>query len=199
MCIRDRSRGTLVWLHFSSPFSSKLVVCGRCLVTLSLTINETLTWLSLMPVFKQKSFWWWQCSDRCIIPPSPCPLPPIFLSLISLMVFVDVKNHVYLLTSTNTYKRTYIYAHTRTHTHTLTVTHIHTFTHTQTHKCTYTHTCTDIHTQRHTHRKTHTNAHAHVDTHTIILRCSTYTYCSTYSVFFQTTRTRSKYIKGKKN
>ena len=38
----------------------------------------------------QESFWWCQCSDRYITPFS--------LSLISLMISVDVKHHVYLLT-----------------------------------------------------------------------------------------------------
>ena len=43
----------------------------------------------------QESFWWWQCSDRYIFSLSPhlhTPFPP---SLISLMVSVDVKHHVY--------------------------------------------------------------------------------------------------------
>ena len=46
----------------------------------------------------QKSFWWWQCSDRYIISLFPPPLnhfPPFSPSLISLMVSVDVKHHVY--------------------------------------------------------------------------------------------------------
>ena len=38
--------------HFGSPFSSKVVVCGHCLVTLSLTINETLKWLSSLPILR---------------------------------------------------------------------------------------------------------------------------------------------------
>ena len=74
---------------------------GLSLVTLSLTVNETLKLLSSLPISMQKSFWWWQCSDRYIIfplPPSPYPLSPFSLSLISLMVSVDVKHHVYLLT-----------------------------------------------------------------------------------------------------
>ena len=61
-----------------SPFSSEVVVCGHCLVTLSLTINETLKWLSSLPISMQESFWWWQCSDRYIIslfPPPSYPLP----------------------------------------------------------------------------------------------------------------------------
>ena len=29
-----------------------------CLVTLSLTINETLKWLSSLPILMQESFWW---------------------------------------------------------------------------------------------------------------------------------------------
>ena len=36
----------------------KVVVCGHRLVTLSLTINETLKWLSSLPVLMQESFWW---------------------------------------------------------------------------------------------------------------------------------------------
>ena len=54
-----------------------------------------------LPILMQESFWWWQCSDRCIISffphlhtPSPPPFSP---SLINLMVSVDVKHHVYLL------------------------------------------------------------------------------------------------------
>ena len=52
-------------------------------------------------IFIQESFWWWQCSDRYITSLSPhlhTPFPPFSPSLISLMVFVDVKHHVYLLT-----------------------------------------------------------------------------------------------------
>ena len=47
----------------------------------------------------QESFWWWQCSDRYIISLSPhlhTPFPLSSPSLISLMVSVDVKHHVYL-------------------------------------------------------------------------------------------------------
>ena len=80
--VRLVSRGTSVWICFSSPFSftSKVVVCGHCLVMLSLTINETLKWLSLLPVLMQESFWWWQCSDRYIISLFPhlhTPLLPV--------------------------------------------------------------------------------------------------------------------------
>ena len=35
------SRGTSIRIGFGSPFSSKVVVCGHCLVTLSFTISET--------------------------------------------------------------------------------------------------------------------------------------------------------------
>ena len=82
-----------VGYRFGSPFSSKVVVFGHGLVTLSLTVNKTLKRLSLLPISMQVSFWWWQCSDRYIISPSPSFSP----SLISLMVSVDVKHHVYLL------------------------------------------------------------------------------------------------------
>ena len=70
---------------------------------LSLTINETLKWLSSLPILMQESFWWWQCSDRYIISLSPhlhTPFPPFSPSLISLLVSVDVKHHIYLLIST---------------------------------------------------------------------------------------------------
>ena len=46
----------------------------------------------------QKSFWWWQCSDMHIISLSPHLHNPFSLSLISLMVSVVVKHHVYFLT-----------------------------------------------------------------------------------------------------
>ena len=63
--------------------------------------TETLRWLSPLPILMQESFWWWQCSDRYIISLSPhlhTPFPPFSPSLISLMVSVDVKHHVYLVT-----------------------------------------------------------------------------------------------------
>ena len=60
--------------------------------------TETLKWHSSLPILMQESFWWWQCSDRYIISlfphlHTPFPISP---SLISLMVSVDVKHHVYL-------------------------------------------------------------------------------------------------------
>ena len=70
-------------------------------MTLSLTINETLKWLSSLPIVIQESFWWSQCSDRYILSlfphlHTPTP-PPLFCPyLISLTVSVDVKHHVYL-------------------------------------------------------------------------------------------------------
>ena len=56
--LRLVSRVTSVRIRFGSPFSSKVVVCGQCLVTLSLTINETLKWLSLLLILMQESFRW---------------------------------------------------------------------------------------------------------------------------------------------
>ena len=88
-------------LRLSFVFKSQLwSQCGHCLVTLSLTVNERLKWLSSLPILMLESFWWRQCSDRYIISFSltsllPSPLSP---SLISLMVSVGVKHHaVYLL------------------------------------------------------------------------------------------------------
>ena len=80
LSLRLVSRGTSVRIRFGSPLSSNVVVCGHCLVTLSITINETLKWLSSLPILTQESFWWLQYSDRYIIslslPPPPCHLPP---------------------------------------------------------------------------------------------------------------------------
>ena len=52
-CGRLVSGRTSVQYRFGSPFSSKVVVCGHGLVTLSLTINETLKWLSSLPILMQ--------------------------------------------------------------------------------------------------------------------------------------------------
>ena len=66
---------------------------------LSFTIKETCKRLSSLPILMQESFWCWQCSDRYIIslhpPHTPTPFPP---ALVCLMVSVEVKYHVYLLT-----------------------------------------------------------------------------------------------------
>ena len=87
-------RRALAQFRFGSSFS---VVCGHCLVTLTLTINETLKWFSSLPILLMKSFWCWQCSDSYmyIYIISLCPSSPISIrpSLISLMVSVDTKHH----------------------------------------------------------------------------------------------------------
>ena len=55
---------------------------------------ETLEWLSWLPTLTQKSFWWWQCSDRYIIYLFfQLHIPSLLLSLV---VSVDVKHHVSL-------------------------------------------------------------------------------------------------------
>ena len=96
--VRQRDLGSNL-LRLSFLFK-KVVVCGYCLVTLTLTINETLQWPTSLPII-QESFWWWQCSDmynyNLPLPPPPYPIPPFSLSLISLMVFLDVKHHICLL------------------------------------------------------------------------------------------------------
>ena len=77
------------------------MVCD-CLVTLSLTTNETLKRLSSLPILMQESFWCWQCSDRYMISLFPhlhTPHPPPSPSLISLVVSMDAKHNVYLLWS----------------------------------------------------------------------------------------------------
>ena len=62
-----------VRFRFGYPPALKVVVCGHCLVTLLLTINEALKWLSSLPVLEQESFRWWQCSDRYSLPLPPPP------------------------------------------------------------------------------------------------------------------------------
>ena len=84
-----------------SFFFKKVVVCGQCLVTLSLTINETLKWLSLLPILNAGVILVVTAQRQVYyLPPPHTPLPnPFSPSLISLIVSVDVKHHVYLLTS----------------------------------------------------------------------------------------------------
>ena len=48
----------LVTLSLTVNETLKVVVCGHCPVTLSLTIKQTLKWLSSLPVLMQESFWW---------------------------------------------------------------------------------------------------------------------------------------------
>ena len=58
------SRRASARFRFGCPFSSKVMVCGHCLVPLSLTINETLKWHSPLPILMEESLWRWRCSDR---------------------------------------------------------------------------------------------------------------------------------------
>ena len=102
------SGGTSVRIRFGgSPFSSKgYGLCQDTVLWLSASqlSYETLKLLSPLPTLMQKSFGWWQCSDRYTTslpttPPPPqsiYPLPPFSPSLISLMVSVDVKQHGYI-------------------------------------------------------------------------------------------------------
>ena len=60
--------------------------------------TETLKWLSSLPILMQESFWWWQCSDRYITSLSThlhTPFILFSLSLTSLMLSMDVKQHAY--------------------------------------------------------------------------------------------------------
>ena len=53
--------------RFGSPFSSKVVVCGHCLVTLPLTINETLKWFSSVTAYLNAGVILVVPSDRYLI------------------------------------------------------------------------------------------------------------------------------------
>ena len=54
LAVKLVSRGTSVRIRIGSPSTLKVVVCGHCLVTLSLTIHETLKWLSSLPTLRQE-------------------------------------------------------------------------------------------------------------------------------------------------
>ena len=63
--------------------------------------NETVKWLSPLSILMWESFWWWQCSNRHMVSLFPhlhTLFPSFSPSLISLMISVDVKHHVHLLT-----------------------------------------------------------------------------------------------------
>ena len=54
-----KSREVELGLESSTSFASVVIqrqCYGHCLVTLSLTINETLKWLSSLPIVMQESF-----------------------------------------------------------------------------------------------------------------------------------------------
>ena len=56
---KKQQQNSLLGYHFGSAFSSKgLWFVDTCLVTLSLTMNETLKRLSSLPILMQESFWW---------------------------------------------------------------------------------------------------------------------------------------------
>ena len=59
-------------------------------MTLSLTINETLKWLSSLPIFTNAGV------ILAVTPPYTLPISP---SIISLAVCADVRHHVYLIVS----------------------------------------------------------------------------------------------------
>ena len=72
LAITLASRVTLVQFCFSSPSSSKIVVCGHCFETLPLPINGTLKRHLSLPILISNlmpgSFWWQQCNIRyCLI------------------------------------------------------------------------------------------------------------------------------------
>ena len=99
LAVRLVSGRTSVWYRFGSPFSSERLWFSVDTVSWLCPSfpTETLKWLSSLPILMQESFWWWQCSDRYIISVFPNLHTPFSPSLISLMVSVDVKHHVYLL------------------------------------------------------------------------------------------------------
>ena len=51
--LRLVSRRTTVRFRICSPFSSEAVVCGHIVVTLALTMNETLKWVSPLSILMQ--------------------------------------------------------------------------------------------------------------------------------------------------
>ena len=75
--VRLVSGRTSVRYRFGSPFSSKRLWFVDTVLWLCPPLpTETLKWLSSLPVLMQKSFRWWQCSDKYIISLSPTSIPP---------------------------------------------------------------------------------------------------------------------------
>ena len=115
---RQKDLGSIpLQLSFSLQKGCGLWTLSCDFVPHSYWVSETLKWLSSLPTLMEESFQRWQCSDKYIIsffPPPPYPLaqhvpkvyiiscphlhapfPHFALSLISLVVSVDVKHHVY--------------------------------------------------------------------------------------------------------
>ena len=79
-----------------SPFSSRIVVYGHCLVTLSGTMSKTFKWLTTLPFLIPKSFCWWQCCVRYKL-----PLPSYLLGFRSPSFITKVAQDVKLIELTN--------------------------------------------------------------------------------------------------
>ena len=79
--LRLVSGRTSVRYRFGSPFSSKRLWFVDAVLWLCPSLpTKTLKWLAALPIIMQKSFWWWQCSDRHIIslsPPTSIPPSPL--------------------------------------------------------------------------------------------------------------------------
>ena len=123
----------------------KVVVCGHCLVILTLTLNETLEWLLSLSILMQELF---------LSPHLHTSFSP---SLISLMVSVDVNHHVEIIIRTEVFwKRKTLpietkRARARTHTHTHRQAGRHARTHTGTRTYEYS-DYTKLNGWRHQHR-----------------------------------------------
>ena len=68
-------------MDFGSPFSSKVVVCGHCLVTLSRTINETSQMAPIAAhlnagVILVVTVYRYVCNLPLPLPPYPIPTSP---------------------------------------------------------------------------------------------------------------------------
>ena len=80
----------------NSAFLSLQKDCGLIVDTvlwLSITSYWNIKMALIAAQITQGSFWWWQCGNRYVISPFPHLHNPF---LISLMVSVDVKHHVYI-------------------------------------------------------------------------------------------------------
>ena len=79
----------------------KVVVWGHCLVSLSIASYWNIQMALIAAILMQRSFWWWQCSDRYIISISlsphlstPSPPPPPLLPVPNKpTVSVDAKQY----------------------------------------------------------------------------------------------------------
>ena len=126
--VSSRDRNTACWkvpstcnAHCQMHVFGQGMAARRYVNRVATHNNETVKWLSPLPIFMWESFWWWQCSNRYMVSLFPhlhTLFPSFSPSLISLMVSVDVKHHVYFVELLTLHTHTHTHTHTNMNTHT---------------------------------------------------------------------------------